>query len=231
MPHAETGAAIIPLMPDNPVSSGFPRSGQPRCFLFDFGNVIGLFDPRIAYREIISLSGATLELDQVHHAVHSNGNFQAFEKGAISADEFLGHIRDRLQIQVPLEDLARAWVEIMRPNDDVIAVLPVLKKASYRLVLGSNNNELHYRKVWVQFSEPLSLFDDHVFSHQVGAIKPDPAFFEACAEACGSNPADTVYVDDLEVNIEAGKKFGFQSVHYRPGIPLLEQFRKRGITP
>jgi len=216
-------------MSDHPVSPGFSRSCQRKCFLFDFGNVIGLFDPRIAYREIISLSGATLELDQVHHAVHSNGNFDAFEKGDISPDAFLGHIRDHLRIHVPLEDLARAWVEIMRPNDDVIALLPLLKKASYRLVLGSNNNELHYRKIWVQFSEALALFDDHVFSHRVGAIKPDPAFFEACAAACACDPADTVYVDDLEVNIEAGEKFGFQSVHYQPGIPLLEQFRVKGI--
>lgn len=217
------------LMTDNPRYNQKTNSTEPCCYLFDFGNVIGLFDFKIAFRNILSLAKSSQRLDEVERAVFANGLFQAFERGEIDSDVFLGTVQKRLGISIPMVEMARAWVEIMRPNDDVISILPGLKGNSSRLVLGSNNNELHYEKAWSEFGEVLSLFDAHIFSHQIGAVKPDAAFFDVCVEACGCAPGKILYVDDLEANILAGREFGFLTLQYRPDTSIREELAEMGI--
>jgi glucose-1-phosphatase len=56
------------------------------------------------------------------------------------------------------------------------------------------------------------LFDPIIYSHEEGVEKPAPAIW---ALACGrvwAEPADTVLVDDAEVNVEAARAFGIQAI-------------------
>ena len=72
-----------------------------------------------------------------------------------------------------------------------------LKSAGYTLVLGSNTNDLHAAQFRRQFAETLAHFDRLVLSFEIGHIKPSAAFYLACAEAAGAEPADCVFIDDL----------------------------------
>lgn len=59
------------------------------------------------------------------------------------------------------------------------------------------------------------MFDVVVISGEVGMRKPEPAIFTHALDLLGVRPEETVFVDDLAVNIEAAQALGLQTVHHR----------------
>ena len=54
--------------------------------------------------------------------------------------------------------------------------------------------------------------DDIVYSHEVGLGKPDPAVYALTAARLGVEPAQIVFLDDVEVNVEAARAAGWHAV-------------------
>ena len=54
--------------------------------------------------------------------------------------------------------------------------------------------------------------DDIVYSHEVGLRKPDPAVYALTAARLGVEPAQIVFLDDVEVNVEAARAVGWHAV-------------------
>jgi putative hydrolase of the HAD superfamily len=78
----------------------------------------------------------------------------------------------------------------------------------------------------------LSLFDDVVISAEVGVAKPDAAVFRMAAERLGLAPAECVFVDDWDKNVEAAREAGMQALLFRidKGDDLRAQLGSLGIT-
>lgn len=57
-------------------------------------------------------------------------------------------------------------------------------------------------------------FDEVVLSAAVGVRKPDPAIFELTARRLGVDIDGCVFVDDLELNVEAARALGMVGVHH-----------------
>ena len=73
------------------------------------------------------------------------------------------------------------------------------------------------------------LFDDLVLSYQVGAVKPDAAFFEALIERAGHPPEACFFTDDRPENVDGARRFGIDAELFT-GVPsLLRSLRARGI--
>ncbi|GAB3832664.1 HAD family hydrolase [Kribbella italica] len=58
------------------------------------------------------------------------------------------------------------------------------------------------------------MFDDLVISGEVGLRKPEPEIFLLAAERVGLEPAECVFVDDLEANVEAARALGMTAIHH-----------------
>ena len=54
--------------------------------------------------------------------------------------------------------------------------------------------------------------DDIVYSHEVGLRKPDPAVYALTAARLGVEPAQIVFLDDVEVNVRAARAAGWHAV-------------------
>jgi HAD superfamily hydrolase (TIGR01509 family) len=76
------------------------------------------------------------------------------------------------------------------------------------------------------------LFDDIVISAEVGMAKPDPAIFRLAAERLGLTPAECVFVDDWDRNVEAACAVGMRGVVHRAdkGDDLRAQLLVLGIA-
>lgn len=57
-------------------------------------------------------------------------------------------------------------------------------------------------------------FDDVVISAEVGMRKPDPAIFRLAATRLGVDVAACVFVDDLDLNVEAARSVGMTAIHH-----------------
>jgi len=77
----------------------------------------------------------------------------------------------------------------------------------------------------------LSIFDDVVISAEVGVAKPEAAVFRMAAERLGLAPAECVFVDDWDKNVEAAREVGMHALHFRvdKGDDLRVQLGSLGI--
>jgi HAD superfamily hydrolase (TIGR01509 family) len=77
-----------------------------------------------------------------------------------------------------------------------------------------------------------ALFDDVVISAEVGMAKPDPAIFRLAIERLGLAPAECVFVDDWDANVEAAREVGMRGVIHRvdKGDDLSKQLLALGVA-
>jgi len=200
------------------------------ALVFDFGNVVAFFDYALAcesYGRRLGLSGDAL-LDQLREA-GLTALVQSYERGAIPSEEFSRSVGALAGLELGHDEFAAAWADIFSLNGPVAELVAALKGRGYRLVLGSNTNEIHANHFRWQFAETLGLFDRLVLSFEVGHLKPSAAFYLACAEAAGAEPADCVFIDDLPENVEGARRAGLQAVQFLDTPRLVAELRALGV--
>ncbi len=68
----------------------------------------------------------------------------------------------------------------------------------------------------------LSRFDVLVWSYQLRIAKPDPAIYRYVLEKLGTQPAETLFIDDRPVNVEAAIALGMKGVVFTTVEKLRE---------
>src|SRR5262245_62190179 len=124
--------------------------------VFDFGNVVGFFDHRRALDRMARHTDFTA--DEIWAAAYTRELEDALESGRIRGADFLRRLRELCRLRCDDDVLAAAFADIFWPNENVCALIPGLKPR-YRLLLGSNTNELHARQFRRQFADVLRHFD------------------------------------------------------------------------
>jgi FMN phosphatase YigB (HAD superfamily) len=194
--------------------------------VFDLGNVLLPFD----YQRIIErlehvesgLGEKFVEFYKNHYEIH-----RKFERGEYSVDEFTEKILSVLNHKIGKEDFYRIYSKIFTVNEELVSVLPVLKR-NYKLVIMSNTNAIHEKYGWGDY-EFLRYFDKLVLSHEVGAVKPERKIYEAVEVFTHEQAEGHLYVDDVIEYVLAGRHLGWDAVQYVGNKQLFEEFDKRGI--
>ena len=197
------------------------------AIVFDFGNVLGLFSHRRSAEQVAAFSPLAVEAIQAH--LYGGQLEEDYESGRLSTPEFLGLVRRTCRVSCSDEQLAHAVADMFTPNDEVCALLPLLKPG-YRLVLLSNTNELHSRQFRAQFAATLAHFDALVLSHEVGVRKPDPRLYQHCQRLAGCSAAQCLFLDDLPANVEAARACGWQGLVYHKGEDLRQRLLRAGVV-
>jgi len=71
----------------------------------------------------------------------------------------------------------------------------------------------------------LHLFDVSVFSAELGMAKPDPRFYDWILNKLGVQAAESIFVDDFLVNIEAAQALGFMTIHFKDNKQTLLELK------
>jgi glucose-1-phosphatase len=197
-----------------------------RAILFDFGNVIGFFDHRRATRRFAPLSA--MPEGEMLEAIYDGQLEHEFESGRLSGDEFLQKVRDLIGFRGTVDELRDGFVDIFTPNPPVIGLIPKLAKR-HRLVLASNTNELHSAKYLRTFADTMNQFHALGMSWNAGVRKPKAEFFQYCLGLADCQPAEAVFVDDVEVNVDGAAAIGIGGIHYEPGMDLASELKSHGV--
>jgi len=197
-----------------------------KTIIFDFGNVVGFFDHWQACGVLTGFGSCTAE--DIYGFCFNNELEVDLEAGRIKPEDFLELLRRQFGLKAADDELAHAFGDIFRPNEDVIALLPRLKP-SYRLLLGSNTSILHSRHFKQQFAEALGYFDALVLSHEIGARKPQPGFYEHCLTLSQCPPNQCVFIDDMPANVAGAQACGLQGIVYQGIEDLTAKLAGLGI--
>jgi HAD superfamily hydrolase (TIGR01509 family) len=175
--------------------------------LFDIGNVLLAFDFTPA---LSSLLGSKAEPNALEKIMERKNDF---ESGKIDKAEYIPWASKLLDFSGEQKEFEAIWSSIFTPIQPMWKLARELKSAGYQLILFSNTNSIHAAFFLNEYAI-FEIFDGAVFSHEIGAMKPNDAFYEKAIEKYKLSPHETIYFDDLEANIQAGIKFGFTSLIY-----------------
>ncbi len=208
-----------------------PASSTP-ALIFDFGNVVAYFDYTRAAEALASprgLDGASL-LARAREAGLA-GAVREFESGRINDRAFAREATAKLGLDVvEFDEFAAAWADVFWLNEPVGAIVADLKARGHRLVLGSNTNPIHADHFRRLLAPTLGHFDRLVLSYEVGAYKPEAAFYRACATAAGRPAGDCVFIDDLPENVEGARAAGLIGLLFQGADPLVDDLQALGIA-
>lgn len=181
-------------------------------FLIDIGRVLLDFDFGPSLRRLF---GAEIPAEEAERRLERLlSRKDDFEAGRVSLADYVPWALETLEISGRETDFLHAWRDIFVPNEPMWAAMRRLAREGHRLILFSNTNGIHCPWLFERWPE-FSLFHGAVLSHEVGAIKPEPAIYRHAIERFALEPERTRYVDDLPANIEAGRAFGLRTHGYR----------------
>lgn len=188
--------------------------------IFDLGGVIVDLDLAPALRAFahLGLMPEGISLEQI-----SRGGIpkdwplvpliRRMDCGEIDTPAFFRLLREQHGVTATDEQLAEAFNRIILLRRNRLEWLCALRR-HYRVYLLSNLSDLHWQEARRQaevFGFSLDdCFDEVFLSYRLRMAKPDPRIFDHLIRTTGIEPAETLYIDDLPDNIEAGSRAGLQ---------------------
>ena len=151
-----------------------------------------------------------------------------FEKGQCSASEFSVGVVSEWQLDISPE----RFLEVFRdwPIGPYSGASELLERVKRSVPIGclSNTNSLHWEYQSVAWPM-LGMFDLTFLSFKLGLVKPDTDIFEAVADELPVDRRRVLYLDDVALNADAARDFGFQSEHVRGPDECRTAIRKYGL--
>ncbi|GKX33496.1 MAG: hypothetical protein MnENMB40S_11140 [Rhizobiaceae bacterium MnEN-MB40S] len=117
-------------------------------------------------------------------------------------------------------------------DDSVLADCDALRAMGATIFLASNQEHLRANYLMDRLGLGKHV-DGIIYSAQIGAKKPDHAFFDAAAKRRGRSPQDLVLVDDTIANVEAARAAGWHAAHWESSsslMRLVEAAFEKGMT-
>lgn len=144
---------------------------------------------------------ATVELNPVH----------ALERGQIAVPDFERKLASLLVrtdgTPVPAEGLIERMFAHFEHQPAMNALVRRARSHGIRTALLSNSWGNSYpRDTWD------GMFDDIVISGEVGLRKPEPEIFLLAAGRLELKPAECVFIDDLELNVDGARAVGMTGI-------------------
>jgi epoxide hydrolase-like predicted phosphatase len=183
-----------------------------RAVVFDIGGVLEL-TPRTGWVEKweARLHLNPGELDERLMDVWRDGS-----SGTISEEEVekrIGEIMgmDQGQVEALMADL---WEEYLGELNVELAAYFASLRPRYQTAILSNSfaGARSKEQERYHFAE---LCDLLIYSHEEGIAKPERRIFELTCEHLSVQPAEIVFLDDVEPNVAAARAFGMQAILFR----------------
>ena len=138
-----------------------------------------------------------------------SGLVAKYQVGEISTDEFINTILTICKSGTTRQEVIDAWMAMLVGIPEARKQkLLELHQQGYKLYVLSNINELHVD--WTREQLEDIPFEQMFFSNEIHLAKPDVRCYEMVIRETGIKPEETLYIDDLPANIEAGKNAGFE---------------------
>ena len=196
--------------------------------IFDLSEVLltGVKDTGIALREKhkLEVTGPKMDWAQETHPLLSP-LVKEFFHGTVSEEEYVNDVVARYPVVGDAEWLKQHirdnFVEVEGTRDIVVA----LRTLGYKLAILSNHS-----KEWIDHCEEKfnfhDLFDDRVYSYEIGASKPDPRSYEAVLKKLKTTAEVCLFIDDSPINTEAARKLGFSTIIFTTADDLRIHLRE-----
>lgn len=183
-----------------------------RAVVLDIGGVLEIVDESFLIESWAGRVGITVaELDARLDDVLAGGVI-----GTVTEEAVHEAISDRLGIGRAQADemMARMWTGYLGVGNTELIEYARALRPRYRTGILSNSF-VGAREREQQAYGFAELVDDIVYSHEVGMSKPARAIYELSCARLEVGPEETIFVDDLAVNVKAAREIGMVAIQHR----------------
>ncbi len=149
------------------------------------------------------------------------------EKGRLTEDEYFRKFRELTGSELDKEAMREAFCSIIAaPIPGMNELVARLPERGVRPVFFSNTSRIHLERVRRVFAGAAAVTEG-VYSFEVGAMKPEPAIYEAFEQRYGR---PDLYVDDRPDLIAAAAERGWEAYCFNGAADLEKTLRNRKLV-
>lgn len=209
--------------PDNPAAG----SSTIQAIIFDVGGVLLRTEDRAPRHQWETQLG--LPPGGAETLVFNSAMGQKAQCGAISEPELWRWIGSHLNLTAEKTAAFRTGFWAGDKLDMSLVALIRQLKVRYQTAVISN----YASNLRLELSDPFGIadaFDAIIISCEEKIMKPDPEIFHRALRRLGRTPAEAVFIDDFQHNIDAATAVGLATVHYRAGMDLPHALAQLGVS-
>ena len=212
--------------------AGHGEAAPISVVISDFGGVLTtpLLRSFAAFQDETGIASASLGV-AMQRIAEREGAHPLFEleKGRITEDRFLADLAVELEADLghrpELHRFRDIYFEALDPNEEMVELMRGLRERGYRMALLTNNVR-EWEPLWRSLLPVDEIFELIVDSAFVGMRKPEREIYELILERLGNpEPAECLFVDDVEVNIEAARELGMSAVHFQDNEQAIPEIK------
>jgi putative hydrolase of the HAD superfamily len=197
-----------------------------RAVVFDYGIVLTGPPDAEAWAAMLRITGLPEERFQSLYWA----NRIALDEGKLTGIGYWQKLlREAGQPLDYAEDLSR-WDALLWTveNPVMVAWQVAVKERGLLTAILSNISDNVLESVEHEFGW-IHRFDVLVWSYQLGVVKPDPTIYRYTLDKLGTQPEETLFIDDKRPNVEAARALGMQAIEYSSVERLREELIARGL--
>ncbi len=165
------------------------------------------------------------DLEERHHL-----NFETYELGKMSLDEYLDNVVFYKKRDFNRNEFKTFMYQQSRPQTETISLIINLKK-EYNLKIAVISNEGRELNEYRIKKFKLNAFIDFFISSSfVNLRKPDAAIFRLALDIAQVDPGASIYIDNQALFVSIAERFGMKGIWHTGITSTAEQLDAFGLT-
>ncbi|HOW97976.1 MAG TPA: HAD family phosphatase [Kiritimatiellia bacterium] len=183
-----------------------------RHLLFDIGGVLLNLDYGPAVERVLPLCDPALGLNSrsFFGLVERDPMLMDYERGRVPPEEFYRHFAKKAGYRGGYGEFVEAWYHVLSENRPMIEFARELA-ARRPITLASNAGVIHHPRMFRDFPS-LGFRRGEVISCDIGAVKPERAFYERTLDRLGRRAEECLFLDDRPENVAGAEACGIRSI-------------------
>ncbi|MCX6035374.1 MAG: HAD family phosphatase [Chloroflexi bacterium] len=181
-----------------------------RAVFIDFGGVIMRTEdkgPRTRQAERLGMTYRDLE-----KIFFESDSSQRASRGEIPEETHWQSVAEALGVS--RKDADKIIAEFFSGDRADSALLDFLRGLNPECKVGLISNAWSGLRAFITSQKFDDVFDEMIISAEVGLIKPDPRIYRLALEKLGVQPEESVFLDDVLVNVEGARSVGMSAIQF-----------------
>ncbi|NRT73860.1 HAD family hydrolase [Clostridium beijerinckii] len=194
--------------------------------IFDLGNVILDFQPKIYVRSKIDEE----KVEEIYKCIFQSDEWPMLDRGTICEEDAKRNIINRnTESEELINKVFENWYDILTPIESSVDTLKKLKQKGYKIYYLSNFHLAAFEYINNKY-DLFKLFEGGVVSYKEKLLKPEKEIYEKILYRYSLEPGETLFIDDMEQNIEAAIKLGLKGIVLKEPRKLEDELQKFDIN-
>ncbi len=199
---------------------------MPSTVVFDLGNVLVRWNPRLLYEQLITDAD---ELERFFDTVITHDWIRAQDAGR-SFDDGIALLTGQFpHYEAEIRAFWERWEEMVPGAiDGTVEILAELKERETPLYALTNWSHQTFPIARPRFPF-FDWFDGIVVSGDIGMVKPDARIYRHLLGRFGLTAEDCVFIDDSATNVAGAEAVGIAGLHFQSPHKLRQELAELGL--